>query len=137
MPENPGGSAPASNGITSIPSHHTVDETVSRLTAALEAKNIHLFALIDHSGEAAKAGLTMPPTKLLIFGNPRAGTSLMLASPSIALDLPLKILIWQDSQDKIWLSWNTPDFLAQRHHLPADLLPVLAAAATLATQAAQ
>src|SRR5215469_17747710 len=82
------------NGIIDVPSKHSVDETVDRVKNLLQSKGIPLFCLIDHSGEAAKVGLKMPPTKLLIFGSPKAGTPLMLAAPSIAIDLPLKILVW-------------------------------------------
>jgi len=125
------------NGIVSIPSNHSVDQTVERLKNILQAKGITLFALVDHSGEAARVGMKMPPTKLLIFGNPRAGTPLMLASPSIAIDLPLKILVWQDTEGKVWLSWNSPEYLAKRHDLPANLLPNIAVVEKLAEAAAQ
>jgi uncharacterized protein (DUF302 family) len=123
------------NGIITKPSHHPVDETVERLKGLLQAKGITLFALVDHSGEAGKVGLSMPPTKLLIFGNPRAGTPLMLAAPSVALDLPLKILIWQDSGGKVWLSYNSPAYLQERHSLSPALVPTLAAVDVLATAA--
>ena len=125
------------NGIIDIPSNHSVDETVERLKAILQSKGITLFALIDHSGEAEKVGMKMPPTKLLIFGNPKGGTPLMLAAPSIAIDLPLKILVWQDAQGKVWLSYNTPEYLQQRHGLPQDLLQNIAVVATLAAKAAE
>jgi len=125
------------SGIVSIPSQHPVDEVVEKLTGILQAKGVTLFAVIDHSGEAAKVGMKMPPTKLLIFGNPRAGTPLMLASPGIAIDLPLKILVWQDSEAKVWLSWNSPETLAKRHSLPEDLVQTLGVPKALATQAAQ
>src|SRR5271167_4941904 len=111
------------NGIVCKKSNHSVDETVEKLKATLQAKGVTLFALVDHSGEAQKVGLTMPPTKLLIFGNPKGGTPLMLASPSVALDLPLKILVSEDAQGKVWLSYNSPEYLKERHGLPADLLP--------------
>lgn len=124
------------DGIVSIASGHSVDETVEKLKALLQAKGITLFALVDHSGEAAKAGLTMPPTKLAIFGNPKAGTPLMLAAPSLAIDLPLKILIAEDAQGKVWISYNAPEYLALRHALPENLLPGLAAAKMLAEAAA-
>jgi uncharacterized protein (DUF302 family) len=123
------------NGIITTPSHHPVDETVERLKGLLQAKGITLFALVDHSGEAGKVGLSMPPTKLLIFGNPQAGTPLMLAAPSVALDLPLKILIWQDSGGKVWLSYNSPAYLQERHGLSPTLVPTLAAVDLLATAA--
>jgi len=110
------------NGIVSRRSSHPVDETVERLKNLLAAKGVNLFALVDHSGEAAKAGLSMPPTKLLIFGNPAAGTPVMLAAPSIAIDLPLKILVWEDNHGNAWLSWNSPAYLRQRHNVPDELV---------------
>jgi uncharacterized protein (DUF302 family) len=124
-------------GIINIPSNHSVDETVDRLKNILRSKEITLFALIDHSGEAAKVGMKMPPTKLLIFGNPKGGTPLMLAAPSIALDLPLKILVSKDAQGKVWLSYNSPEYLQERHALPPDLLPNIAVIETLAAKAAE
>jgi len=127
----------AEKGIVSIPSNHTVDETVDRLKQILQSKGVTLFALIDHSGEAEKVGMKMPPTRLLIFGNPKGGTPLMLAAPSIAIDLPLKILVWQDAQGKVWLSYNSPEYLKNRHGLPADLLPNIAVVKTLAAKAAE
>jgi len=125
------------NGIVDVPSHHSVDETVDRLKGILESKGITLFALIDHSGEAAKVGMKMPPTKLLIFGNPKAGTPLMLAAPSIAIDLPLKILVWEDAQGKVWISYNSPEYLKGRHGLPESLLPNIAVVGTLAAKAGE
>src|SRR5262245_22285786 len=127
----------SSAGIVDVPSHHSVDEMVEKLKAALQAKGVTLFALVDHSGEAQKAGLKMPPTKLLIFGNPKAGTPLMLAAPSSAIDLPLKILLWQDAQGKSWLSYNTPDYLQKRHGFPPELLQNIAVVETLAAKAAE
>src|SRR5579871_3565893 len=105
----------AENGIVTIPSAHPVHETVRNLEELLRAKGIKLFALIDHSGEAEKAGMQMRPTKLLIFGNPKAGTPLMLATPSIAIDLPLKALVWEDPEGKVWISYNSPEYLKTRH----------------------
>src|ERR1700753_887914 len=105
-------------GMTEIRSNYSVDETVEHLKGILAAREVKLFALVDHSWEAEKAGLKMPPTKLLIFGNPKAGTPLMLAAPSIAIDLPLKILVWEDGQGKVWLSYNNPKYLMKRHGLP-------------------
>src|ERR1700683_5708034 len=99
------------NGIIAKPSNHSVDETVERLKSILQAKGVTLFALVDHSGEAQKVGLTMPLTKLLIFGNPKGGTPLMLASPSIALDLPLKILVAQDKDGAVNVWYNSPEYL--------------------------
>jgi uncharacterized protein (DUF302 family) len=125
------------SGIIDTLSHHSVDETVEKLKGILQAKGVALFALIDHSGEAAKVGMKMRPTKLLIFGSPKAGTPLMLAAPSCAIDLPLKILVWEDGQDKVWVSYNTPAYLQERHGLPAELLPNIALIETLAMKAAE
>jgi uncharacterized protein (DUF302 family) len=123
------------NGIITLRGSHSVDQTVAKLEAALQAKNVKLFALVDHSGEAAKAGLTMPPTKLLIFGNPKGGTPLMLASPSAAIDLPLKILVAEDRQGQVWISYNSPAYLQKRHKLPEELLQNIGVAAALAAAA--
>jgi uncharacterized protein (DUF302 family) len=124
-------------GLQSLTTHHTVDETVARLQTILTAKGIKLFCLVDHSGEAAAVGLTMPPTKLLIFGNPKAGTPLMLAAPTTALDLPLKILVTQSPTGETLITWNDPAYLQQRHNFPIDLAANLAAAANLAKAAAE
>jgi uncharacterized protein (DUF302 family) len=124
-------------GIVKIPSHHSVDETVAKLEAILTSKGVTLFALVDHSGEAEKVGLKMPPTKLLIFGNPKAGTPLMLAAPSAAIDLPLKILVAEDSQGKVWISYNSPDYLKERHGFPDNLVPNIAVVQALAVAAGE
>ena len=124
-------------GIKSLPSVHTVEKTVERLTAILQAKGITLFAVIDHSGEAEKVGMKMCPTKLLIFGNPKAGTPLMLAAPSLAIDLPLKMLVWGDGQGKVWISYNSPDYLKQRHGLSQELLQNIAIVEVLAFKASE
>ena len=126
---------PGDSGIITWPSRHSVAQTVETLTAVLRAKGITLFALVDHSGEAAKVGMAMPPTKLLIFGNPKAGTPLMLAAPSVAIDLPLKILVWEDGQGRVWLSYNSPAYLMDRHGVPQALLPNIAVVETLAREA--
>jgi uncharacterized protein (DUF302 family)/uncharacterized membrane protein YidH (DUF202 family) len=125
------------NGVVRIASHHTVAETVAKLESILQAKNVKVFAIVDHSGEAEKAAFKMPNTKLLIFGNPKAGTPLMLASPSVALDLPLKILVAEDAGGKVWISYNSPGYLQQRHNLPAELLPNIAVIESLAANTAQ
>jgi uncharacterized protein (DUF302 family)/uncharacterized membrane protein YidH (DUF202 family) len=125
------------DGVVRIASHHTVAETAAKLESILQAKNIKVFTIVDHSGEAEKAGLKMPNTKLLIFGNPKAGTPLMLASPSVALDLPLKILVAEDAGGKVWISYNSPGYLQQRHNLPAELLTNIAVIEGLAANAAQ
>jgi uncharacterized protein (DUF302 family) len=124
------------SGIADKPSKHSVDETLERLRRTLEAKGVKIFALVDHSGEADKAGLKMRPTKLIIFGNPQAGTPLMLAAPSIAIDLPLKILIWEDGEGKAWVSYNSPAYLQERHGLPPELLRNIAVVESLAAAAA-
>ena len=129
-------STPAS-GIVTRASHHSVDETVTKLQEILQAKGVKLFALIDHSGEAEKIGMKMPPTKLLIFGSPKAGTPLMLAAPSIAIDLPLKILVWEDGAGKVWISYNAPEYLKDRHGLPPELLANIAVVESLAAKAAE
>lgn len=125
------------SGIISKPTNHSVDEAVASLKDMLQAKGITLFALVDHSGEAGRAGMKMKPTKLLIFGSPQAGTPLMLAAPSSAIDLPLKVLVWEDAEGKVWLSYNSPEYLQQRHGIPKDLLPNIAAVETLAAKAAE
>ena len=126
-----------SSGIIDTPSNHSVDETVEKLKGILQAKGITLFALVDHSGEAEKVGMKMPPTKLLIFGNPKAGTPVMLTAPSSAIDLPLKILIWEDAGRKVWVTYNSPVYLQERHSLPAELLQNIGVVETLATKAAE
>ena len=125
------------NGIVDKPANHSVDETVEKLKGILQSKGVALFAMVDHSGEAAKVGMKMPPTKLLIFGSPKAGTPLMLASPSVAIDLPLKILIWEDAQGKAWLSYNSPAYLQERHSIPAELMQNIAVIEALASKAAE
>ena len=124
------------NGLISIPSKHSVEETVTRLTEALTAKNIKLFAIIDHSGEAANAGLSMPATRVVLFGNPAGGTPLMLASPSAAIDLPLKLLVAENDQKAVTITWNSPAYLGLRHGVPEPLLANIAAIANLARHAA-
>jgi len=126
-----------SNGIIDTLSNHSVDETVEKLKGILQAKGIALFALVDHSGEAQKVGMKMPPTKLLIFGNPRGGTPLMLAAPTVAIDLPLKILVREDGQGKVWVSYNSPAYLQERHGFPPELLKNIVVVEALAAQAAE
>ena len=130
-------SSPDNTGIVHKLSNHSVDSTLDHLKTTLQNKGVTLFALIDHSGEAAKAGMQMRATKLLIFGSPKAGTPLMLAAPSIAIDLPLKILVWEDVSGKTWVSYNAPAYLQQRHGLPPELLQNIAVVETLAAKAAE
>lgn len=125
------------NGIISKQSHHSVDQTVEALKGILQAKGITLFAFVDHSGEAEKVGMKMPPTKLLIFGSPKGGTPLMIVSPTVAIDLPLKVLVAEDAQGGVWVSYNSPAYLRQRHALPADLLKNIAVVETLVAQITQ
>ena len=125
------------NGIVRIASAHSVADTVATLETILQAKNVKLFAIVNRSGEAQKAGLTLPNTKLLIFGNPKSGTPLMLASPSVALDLPLKILVAEDATGKTWISYNDSSYLQHRYNLPANLIGNIAVIETLAANAAQ
>jgi uncharacterized protein (DUF302 family) len=119
-------------GIISISSQHSVDEAVRRLERMLDSKGLKIFAVVDHSGEAQKAGLQMPNTKLIIFGSPKAGTPLMIAAPTIAIDLPLKILVWEDTDARTWISYNDPEFLSKRYGLPPDLTQTLAGVRALA-----
>jgi uncharacterized protein (DUF302 family) len=125
------------NGIVDLPSSHSVEQTVEKLKSILQTKGITLFSTVDHSGEAEKVGLKMPPTKLLIFGTPKSGTPLMLAAPSIAIDLPLKILVWEDGQGKVWVSYNSPAYLMERHGVPRELQQNISAVETLAAKAAE
>jgi len=124
-------------GIVTKESSFSVEETVAKLQAMLQQKGIKLFTIVDHSGEAVSAGLKMPPTKLLIFGNPKGGTPIMLAAPSVALDLPLKILVAEDAAGKVWLSWNDPEYLQGRHDFPKEFISNLAAAGALASTLAK
>jgi uncharacterized protein (DUF302 family) len=122
--------APAS-GITAKASKYSVAETIDRLEKIAKAKGITIFARVDHSGEAEKAGLKMRPTQLLIMGNPKAGTPVMVAAPTAAIDLPLKALAWEDANGKVWLGYNNGDYLKQRHNIPDDLVKNVGAIAGL------
>jgi uncharacterized protein (DUF302 family) len=121
----------AQNGLIHLVSKYSVDETLRRLEEMLQQKGLTIFAKVDHSGEAAKVGLEMRPTRLLIFGSPKAGTPLMQASLSLAIDLPLKALFWQDADGKTWLTYNDPAYLMRRHDVPSELLPNIAGASAL------
>ena len=134
---NPSMALNAKSGIVDVASKHTVDETVEKLKGILQAKGVTLFALVDHSGQAEKVGLKMRATKLLIFGTPKAGTPLMVAAPSVAIDLPLKILIWEDAQGETWVSYNSPDYLQARHGLPQELMQNISGVGALAAKAAE
>jgi len=102
-------------GMVSKPSRHPVPETMDRLVAVLQAKGMTVFARIDHAGAAEKAGLSMRASQILIFGNPKGGTPLMVAAPTVAIDLPLKALAWEDADGKVWLGYNSPAWLKERH----------------------
>jgi uncharacterized protein (DUF302 family) len=125
------------HGMVHLPTNHSVEDILGKLQTILKAKGVPVFALVDHSGEAAKVGMEMRPTKLLIFGNPKGGTPLMLAAPTIAIDLPLKILIWEDGQGKTWVTYNTAEYLTERHELPPNLAQNIAFLATLAASVAE
>ncbi len=130
--------AATNRGIIDRPSNHSIDQTVDRLKNILQSKGITLFAMVDHSGEAEKVGMKMRPTKLLIFGSPKAGTPLMQAAPSIAIDLPLKILVWEDScERKVWMSYNNSEYLRERHGVPQELLQNIEVVGTLAARAGE
>ncbi len=124
------------SGIVTVESSHSVDQTVQKIEELLRAKGVKLFALVDHSGEAQSVGLHMRPTKLLIFGHPKAGTPLMIASPSVAIDLPLKLLVAEDETGKVWISYNSPAYLQARHGFPLELTENIAVVASLAKSAA-
>jgi uncharacterized protein (DUF302 family) len=112
----------AANGMIHLASRYSVSETLARLESLLRTKGLAIFCRIDHSGEAEKAGLKMNPTQLVIFGSPKAGTPLMVASPTLAIDLPLKALVWEDAAGKVWVSYNSPEYLKTRHNIANDLL---------------
>jgi uncharacterized protein (DUF302 family) len=125
------------SGIITLRSNHSVDQTIEKLEKTLQAKGVKVFALVDHSGEAKRAGMSMRPTKLLIFGHPKAGTPVMIASPTIAIDLPLKILVSEDSEGQVWISYNSPLYLQARHSLPQELVQNIAVVEALAASAAE
>jgi uncharacterized protein (DUF302 family) len=120
------GTPPSVEGIVSRPSPFSVEETLERLQAAIHSRNLTIFAQIDHSGEARRVGLTMQEAHVLIFGNPRGGTPLMIASPLLALDLPLKVLVWQGEADRVWVSTTSIAYLRDRYAIPQELVGNLA-----------
>ncbi|MGA6980120.1 MAG: DUF302 domain-containing protein [Candidatus Sulfotelmatobacter sp.] len=125
------------NGLLQVASPRSVDETVQSLKSVISKQGLQLFALVDHSGEAEKVGLKMRPTKLLIFGSPKGGTPLMVAAPSVAIDLPLKALVSEDEQGKVWISYNSPEYLQQRHGIPNELLKNIAGVGTLVAKSVE
>jgi uncharacterized protein (DUF302 family) len=125
------------NGMIHIESKHSGPETVAKIEALLRSKGLMIFTRIDHSGEAEKVGLRMQFAQLIIFGSPKSGTPLMQAAPTLALDLPLKALVWENADGKVWVTYNAPDYLKERHNIPADLLPNIAGAGTLLQKAVE
>lgn len=124
-------------GLVVVASKYSVDDTVGRLEAGFRDKGMQIFAVINHSGEAEKVGMKMPPTKVLIFGSPKGGTPLMLAAPSLAIDLPLKALVAEDAKGKVTVTYNDPEYLRERHGVPADLIKNLAGAGALIAKAVE
>ena len=125
------------NGLVQVASRYSVDETVRRLQSAFAGKGLQVFAVVDHSGEAENVGLKMRPTKVVIFGSPRAGAPLMVAAPSLAIDLPLKALVAEDASGKVWVTYNDPEYLKQRHGVPEDLIKNLAGAGAVIGKAVE
>jgi uncharacterized protein (DUF302 family) len=125
------------NGLIQVASPYSVDETLNRLQSVLAERGVQVFALIDHSGEAQKVGMKMRPTKVLIFGNPKGGTPLMIAAPTLAIDLPLKTLIAEDENGKTSVSYNSPEYLRDRHGIPEDLLKNIAVVGGLVAKAVE
>src|SRR5947209_6684952 len=125
------------NGLLQVGSKYAVDETVKRLQSVLAERGVRVFTVIDHSGEAEKVGMKMRPTKLVIFGNPKGGTPLMVAAPTLAIDLPLKALVSEDESGKVWVSYNSPEYLKERHRVPEDLIKNIAVAGALVAKAVE
>ena len=125
------------NGLIQVASRYPVDETVQRLRSFFEQKGLQVFAVIDHSGEAEKVGLKMRPTKVVIFGSPKGGTPLMVAAPTLAIDLPLKALVAEDENGKVWVTYNSPQYLQQRHGVPEDLIKNIVGAGALIAKAVE
>jgi uncharacterized protein (DUF302 family) len=128
-------SPPSGTGLTHLPSPYSVADTLKLLESVIASKGLTIFARIDHSGEAAKVGLTMQPTELLLFGSPKSGTPLMISSPTLAIDLPLKALVWQDVEGAVWLSYNSPEYLQQRHTIPDALIKNIAGIRSICEEA--
>ena len=125
------------NGLVQVASKYSVEETLRRLEAAFASKGLQVFAVVDHSGEADKVGLEMRPTKVVIFGSPKAGTPLMVASPSLAIDLPLKALVAEDAGGKTSVTYNSPEYLKERHGVPEELMKNLAGAGVVIAKAVE
>ena len=125
------------NGLVQVASKYSVEETLRRLEAAFASKGLQVFAVVDHSGEADKVGLEMRPSKVVIFGSPKAGTPLMVASPSLAIDLPLKALVAEDAGGKTSVTYNSPEYLKERHGVPEELMKNLAGAGVVIAKAVE
>lgn len=124
------------DGLRILPTEHSVAEVLQRVQSLAHARGLTVFAQIDFSGDAERSGLAMRPTGLVILGNPKGGTPLMIAAPTVAVDLPLKILTWQDAEDRTWVAYNEPEYIQARHGFPADLMKNIAGLGALATAAA-
>ncbi len=131
------GSAQGSGDVVTKPSKYSVPETIDRIEKAVTAKGMKIFARINHGGEAKNVGLEMKPAELLIFGNPKGGTALMVARPTAAIDLPMKALAWEDQDGKVWLTYNSPELLQARHGVPAKLAARLEPLGKLLEQAVE
>jgi uncharacterized protein (DUF302 family) len=129
--------AVTTSGAIDFASHHSVSETIDRLESLVRSSGLLLFARIDFSGDAGRAGLPMRPMQLLLFGNPKAGTPLLVQAPRSGLDLPVKALAWQEANGQVWVSLNDPEYIVRRHGLSAELAQRLAGAAELARKAAE
>ncbi|HME41063.1 MAG TPA: DUF302 domain-containing protein [Steroidobacteraceae bacterium] len=129
-------SPPAVEGLRTLPTQRTVADVLQRVQSIARAKGLTIFAQIDFSGDAERSGLALHPTGLVILGSPKAGTPLMVAAPTVAIDLPLKILAWQDAAGQTWVAYNEPAYVQARHHFPAELSKNIAALAALAEAAA-
>jgi uncharacterized protein (DUF302 family) len=127
----------SANGLVQVASPYSVDETVKRFESILAERGLKLFALIDHNGEAEKVGLKMHPTKVLVFGSPKGGTPVMVAAPTLAIDLPLKALIAEDADGKVWVTYNSPEYLQQRHGIPDELVKNIAGVGALVAKAVE
>jgi len=127
----------SANGLIQVASRYSVEETVRRLQSAFVEKGMQVFAVIDHSGEAEKVGLKMRPTKVVIFGSPKGGTPLMVAAPSLAIDLPLKALVAEDAAGKVSVTYNDPAYLKERHGVPEELIKNLAGAGVVIGKAVE
>jgi uncharacterized protein (DUF302 family) len=131
------GAAQAAGNLVTKPSNYSVPETIDRIEKAITAKGMQIFARINHGGEAKNVGLEMKPTELLIFGNPKGGTALMVVRPTVAIDLPMKALAWEDKDGKVWLTYNAPELLKERHGVPAELAARLEPVGKLLEQAVE